>query len=156
MLRIPAPETKTRQQDYTAEIPDDVARRLRWYRRQILPHLSADVNGDLFVTRKGNRKNQKTLTDQIIQVIEDCVGIHMTPHQFRHFCAVSYLDEHPEDMETARALLGHASSKTTQIYVGSGSRRASRVYGGFVSEQRDALKLKGKRRPRRKAKKKAA
>ena len=84
------------------------------------------------------------------------VGIHMTPHQFRHFCGTSYLDENPEHMETARALLGHASIKTTQIYVGRGTRRASRVYGGFVSEQRDALKLKGKRRLRRKAKKEAA
>jgi integrase len=156
LLHIPKAELKSGKQNYDAEVPDDVARRLRWYRRQILPHLSADVNGDLFVTRKGNRKNQKTLTDQIIQVIEDYVGIHMTPHQFRHFCAVSYLDEHPEDMETARALLGHASSKTTLIYAGSSSRRASRAYGDFLSEQRGALRLKAKRRPRRKAKKEAA
>jgi integrase len=156
LLHIPKAEMKSRKHDYDAEVPDDVARRLRWYRREILARLNADPNGDLFVTRKGNRKNQKTLTDQIIQVIEDYVGIHMTPHQFRHFCAVSYLDEHPEDMETARALLGHASSKTTLIYAGSSSRRASRAYGDFLSEQRGALRLKAKRRPRRKAKKEAA
>ena len=156
LLHIPKAELKSGKQNYDAEVPDDIARRLRWYRREILAHLSADVNGDLFITKAGNRKTQDTLTDQIIQVIEDYVGIHMTPHQFRHFCAVSYLDEHPEDMETARALLGHASIKTTRIYVGSGSRRASRAYGSFVSEQRNALKLKGKRRLRRKAKKEAA
>ena len=153
MLRIPAPETKTRQQDYTAEIPDDVARRLRWYRHQILPRLGADANGDLFVTKHGKPKSQETLTQQIIQIIEDYVGIHMTPHQFRHFCASSYLDENPENTETARALLGHASIKTTRIYVGSSSRRASRAYGDFLSEQRGALRLKAKRRLRRKAKK---
>lgn len=152
LVHIPAPETKTKQQDYTAEIPDDVTRRLRWYRREILARLNADVNGDLFVTRQGKRKSQETLTQQIIETIEDYVGIHMTPHQFRHFCAVSYLEENPEDMETARALLGHASSKTTRIYAGSGSRRASRAYNDFVFEQRDALKLKAKRRPQRKTK----
>jgi integrase len=156
LLHIPKAELKSGKQNYDAEVPDDIARRLRWYRREILARLNADPNGDLFVTRKGNRKNQKTITDQIIQVIEDYVGIHMTPHQFRHFCAVSYLDEHPEDMETARALLGHASSKTTLIYAGSSSRRASRAYGDFLSEQRGALRLKAKRRPRRKAKKEAA
>ena len=153
LLHIAATELKSRCQDYTVEIPDHVARRLRWYRREVLVRLNADVNGDLFVTKEGKRKTQDTLTDQIIQVIEDQVGIHMTPHQFRHFCGNSYLDGNPKDTETARALLGHASVKTTRIYVGSGSRRASRAYGDFVSEQRDALKLKGKGQPRRKTKK---
>ncbi len=152
LLHIPAEETKAKKQDYTAEVPADLARRLRWYRRHILPALSADPNGDLFVTRQGRRKSQETLTQQIIETIEEHVGIHMTPHQFRHFCAVSYLEENPEDMETARALLGHGWSKTTLIYAGSGSRRASRAYGNFVSEQRDALKLKAKQPPRRRTK----
>ena len=77
----------------------------------------------------------------------------MTPHQFRQLCGSSYVDENPHDIETARALLGHASSKTTLIYVGSSSRRASRAYNRFVFEKRDALKLKRKRRLKRKPKK---
>jgi len=154
LLHIPKAETKSGQQDLDADIPDHVARKLRWYRRHILPCLNADPNGDLFVTANGNRKAQDTFTDQIILTIEDRVGIHMTPHQFRHFCGVSYLDENPKDMETVRALLGHASIKTTQIYVGPGSRRASRAYNAFVFEQREALKLKDKRRPSRNTNKK--
>jgi integrase len=156
LLHIPKVETKSGKQDYDAEIPNHVARRLRWYRRHILPSLNADPSGDLFVTAKGKRKLQDTLTDQMIRVIENYVGIHMTPHQFRHFCAVSYLEANPEDTETARALLGHTSSKMTRIYVGSGSQRASRAYNQFVFEQRDALKLKAERRPRRKIRKGAA
>jgi integrase len=70
----------------------------------------------------------------------------MTPHQFRHFGATSYLEQYPEDFETARALLGHSSSKTTRIYAGSSSRRASRAYGQYLFKQREALKL---RRPRK-------
>jgi integrase len=65
----------------------------------------------------------------------------MTPHQFRHFCAASYLEDHPEDFETARAMLNHRSSKTTLVYAGSSDRRASRVYGKYLFEQRDKLKL---------------
>ena len=45
-----------------------------------------------------------------------------------------YLEENPEDLETAKALLGHAWTKTTLIYVGSSSRRASRAYNRFVFE----------------------
>ncbi len=76
------------------------------------------------------------------------IGIHMTPHQFRHFAATSYLEHHPEDFETARSILGHAWSKTTRIYAGSSSRRASRAYNQFLFKQREELKLK---RPRQEA-----
>jgi integrase len=147
LLHIPKTEMKGGREDFNAEVPDDAARRLRWYRRHILPRLNADVNGDLFVTSKGVRKDQKTVTIQITRLIADLLGIHMTVHQFRHLAGASYLDANPEDTESARALLGHAYSKTTRIYVGSASRRASRAYNRFLFEQREALILK--RKPQR-------
>ena len=52
----------------------------------------------------------------------------------------------PEDFETAKSLLGHAWSKTTKIYAGSETRRASRAYNKFVFEQREILRIKRKRR----------
>jgi site-specific recombinase XerD len=148
-MHIPAPQTKTKKHDIVSEVPDEVARRLRWYRRHILPRLGADPNGYLFVTEQGGRKEQETITGQIINAIAKHVGIHMTPHQFRHFGAASYLEEHPEDFETARSLLGHAWSKTTRIYAGSSSRRASRAYNQHLFKQREALKLMRSRRKRR-------
>jgi integrase len=153
LLHIPRIEMKGGREDFNAEVPDDVARRLRWYRRHILTRLSADVNGDLFVTRKGVRKDQRTITIQIARIIADLLGIHMTVHQFRHLAGASYLDANPQDTESARALLGHAYSKTTRIYVGSASRRASRAYNRFLFEQRDALILKRKRQRMPKTKK---
>jgi hypothetical protein len=36
LLHIPKDEMKGGREDFTAEVPDDVARRLRWYRRHIL------------------------------------------------------------------------------------------------------------------------
>ena len=83
---------------------------------------------------------------RIIKEIERSLGIHMTPHQFRHLCGHSYVEDNPHDLETVRALLGHAWSKTTQVYVGSSSRRASKAYNRFVIEKRQALKLRRKRR----------
>ena len=46
-------------EDFVAEVPDDVAQRLRWYRRHILPRLNADLNGDLFVTKKGKTEGSE-------------------------------------------------------------------------------------------------
>jgi integrase len=146
LLHIAARDTKSKKYDIISEVADEVARRLRWYRRQVLPRLNADVNGDLFVTERGSRKKQPTLTIQITRTIMRHVGIYMTPHQFRHFGATSYLEQHPEDFETARAILGHAWSKTTRIYAGSSSRRASRAYNQYLFKQREALKLQRLRR----------
>jgi integrase len=149
LLHIAARNTKTKRQDIVSEVPDEVAGRLRWYRRHVLPRLGADVNGPFFVTERGDRKGQATLTKQITTLIARYIGIHMTPHQFRHFGATSYLEEHPEDFETARAILGHAWSKTTRIYAGSSSRRASRAYNQYLLKQREALKLLRPRTKRR-------
>jgi integrase len=145
-----------RSADYTAEVSGDVAKGLRWYRRRILSRLGADGDGFLFVTAKGRLKDQRTITVQIIKIIERYLGVHMTPHQFRHLCGTSYLEARPEDTETARALLGHSSVKTTRVYVGSATRRASRAYGDHLFRQRRALKLKLKRQASRKGKKEVA
>ena len=149
LLHVAARHTKGKKRDIITEVPDEVARRLRWYRRHLLPRLNADLNGYLFVTRKGSRKCQQTITKQIIDALARHVGIHMTPHQFRHFGATSYLEQYPEDFETARAILGHAWTKTTRIYAGSPSRRASRAYNQHLFAQRDALKLVRLTRQRR-------
>jgi integrase len=148
LLHIAAQDTKSKKKDIVVEVPDEVARRIRWYRRHILPRLGADINGPLFVTEKGRPKGQPTLTKQIIDAIERHIGIHMTPHQFRHFGATDYLEQHPEDFETAREILGHSSSKTTRIYAGSSSRRASRAYGQHLFKQREALRLRVPRKRR--------
>jgi integrase len=149
VLHIAARHTKSKRKDITREVPDEVARRLRWYRRHVLPRLGADVNGYLFVTESGSRKGQATITKQITDALARHIGIHMTPHQFRHFCAASYLEQHPEDFETPREFLDHAWTKTTRIYAGSSGRRASRAYNQHLLAQREALKLmRSKRQPR--------
>jgi len=151
LLRIPAAETKSKKKDVVAEIPEDVARRIRWYRLHVLPRLNADLDGPLFVTETGAAKLQDTLSDQMIHVTRNRVGVHLTPHQFRHLAATWYLEAHPEDFETVRTLLGHVFSKTTLIYGGNSHRRGAAAYGRFLNEKREALKLN---RPRKTARKK--
>jgi integrase len=148
LLYVPKDATKTRRRDLVFEIPPELAENLRFYRREILPRLGAGPNGDLFVTQGGERKGQETLSQQTTERIGRQVGLHMTPHQFRHVAAIFYLDAHPEDFQSVSDLLGHRWSKTTQIYAGSSTRRASRAYGAHVIEQRQAMALKRKRRRR--------
>ena len=104
LLHVPAAEMKSRLNDYIAEVPDHVARRLRWYRRHVLPQLDADPNGDLFVSRGGKIKNERTLPKQIKDTLAKRLGLVMTVHQFRHHAGTSYLKENPQDLETARQL----------------------------------------------------
>ena len=111
-----------------------------------MPRIGADIYGRLFVSEGGGGKCQETLTVQVMEKIADHVGIHMTPHQFRHFAAMLYLEEHPEDFQTVSDLLGHGWAKTTLIYAGSSSRRASKAYGAMLVKKRDTLKLKQVRR----------
>ncbi len=150
VLYVGKSETKTRRRDLVFEIPPELAENVRFYRREILPRLGADPNGDLFVVPGGRRKSQRTLAQQLTETIADVVGVGMSPHQFRHVAAIFYLDAHPEDFQTVTDLLGHIWSKTTLIYAGASSRRASRVYGEHVVEQRRALALMQKRKRRRK------
>ena len=146
LLHIPAAETKTKK-EIIHDVPKDVADRIRWYRKHVLARVSGDCDGYLFVAQHGGRKDQKTLAGQLIAFVERNVGLRMTPHQFRHFAAVSYLEENPEDFETARGFLGHAWSKTTSRYAGSSTRRSGRAYAQFLFRSRSALRLQ---RPTRK------
>ena len=102
---------------------------------------------------QGEPKGQDTLTDQIIKTIECYLGIHMSPHQFRHLAAHSYLEENPEDFETASRLLGHGWSKTTRSMSAPRAGGPAGPTTSFVFEQREALKLKRKRQRKRKPKK---
>ena len=139
-------DTKTKKRDLTFDLPAELGEPLRWYRREILPLLGADRGGDLFVRQGGKRKSQETLSQQLTEIIADRIGIHMTPHQFRHLAAALYLEEHSDDLRSVTDLLGRAWAKTTSIYAGSSGRRASRVYGEHVLERRRTLELQRRRR----------
>jgi site-specific recombinase XerD len=121
---------------------------IEWYRQTIIPALGGDPNGDLFINPGGGSGTRDALTDKIVKAIKRRLGIQMSPHQFRHLAAKLYLDQHPEDFETVRALLGHAWSKTTQMYVGLSSGRAGQTYAKMMVEQRRKLKDQPKRRRR--------
>jgi integrase len=140
-LIIPASETKTKQRDCIFYVDTWLQKRIDWYRRNVLPAINADPNGDLFALPSAKRRCQSGLCGLISQTIKRELGIHMTPHQFRHLAAKTYLDQRPEDFETVRQLLGHSFMKTTLIYSGMSNERASRTYAASLADQR--MRMRG-------------
>lgn len=136
-LIIPAPETKTRRRDCIFGVDAWLQKRIDWYRRNILPAINADPNGDLFALPSAERRSQNGLSRLITQTVKRELGIHMTPHQFRHLAAKTYLDHHPDDLETVRQMLGHSFMKTTLIYSGMSGERASCAYAAHLADQRE-------------------
>ena len=97
------------------------------------------------MTKGGGLKTQETLSQQIIETIADHVGIHMTPHQFRHFAATLYLEARPEDFETVEILLGHGVEQDDDR--STPARRPDAPAAPTAKtlfEQREALKFVGK------------
>jgi hypothetical protein len=85
------------------------------------------------VAEGGRVKRQDTITDQIIAVIAKRVGIHMTPHQFRHLGATSYLAANPEDFETVTQMLGQRGVRPTASTPASAANEPSGPITGCYS-----------------------
>ena len=128
-LLIPKGETKTKRFDLVFDLDAETSKMLRWVRKDFLPAIDADPEGDLFAMPGGTRRGQGSFCEAVKSAIKAHIGIEMTVHQFRHAAAKLYLDTHPEDFETIRQLLGHSFGKTTLLYAGLSSERASRSYG---------------------------
>lgn len=135
-LIIPASETKTKRMDCVFGVDPWLHKHIDWYRRNVLPAINADPTGDLFMLPSAKRRCKSGLCGLITQTIKRALGIHMTPHQFRHLAAKSYLDQHPEGFETVRQFLGHSFMKTTLIYSGMSGERASWAYATNLADQR--------------------
>ena len=75
------------------------------------------LTSPLFLNAVGRRLRSQTFRKRL-RVLSHRVGIapHLTPHQFRHSAATLLIEE-GIDIRMVQALLGHASLRTTEIYV---------------------------------------
>ena len=82
--------------------------------------------GHFFVNRCGRGYSDQSVRAMIRKYLATAhLGIHVTPHMFRHTCATELL-EADVDLRYIQVLLGHSSISTTQIYThvtGSKQRR---------------------------------
>jgi integrase len=121
-------------------LPEATTRMLEKYIRRHRPALAAPDCPWLFPGRGGTAKNHSTLRSQLQGQINRLVGIHMTPHQFRHLAAKLYLDRNPGQYEVVRRLLGHKTIKTTlAFYAEFSTARASRLFDDVVEQLQKEL-----------------
>lgn len=88
------------------------------FRRYCLDRAKHDsLKSPLFLNVVGRRLRAQTFRKRL-RVLSRRLGIapHLTPHQFRHSAATLLIEE-GTDIRMVQALLGHASLRTTEIYV---------------------------------------
>jgi integrase/recombinase XerD len=75
------------------------------------------LKSPLFLNAVGRRLRSQTFRKRL-RVLSNRLGIapHLTPHRFRHSAATLLIEE-GTDIRMVQALLGHASLRTTEIYV---------------------------------------
>jgi integrase len=147
LISIPMAESKNGERiDY--ELAGGPAVLLDRYLARFRPAL---VKGDcpfLFPGEDGlGCKDQGTLSQQLVEIIETRVGIRLTPHQFRHLAARLLLRAAPGAFGAAQQLLGHKHLKTTTaFYAGIDTLTAGRQYDQILEATRAQLPRRPPRR----------
>ena len=114
--------------------------------------LGAHKLSALFISKKGNRLSVRTAQDNLKKIVEKAGPLSIdkiTPHTFRHAFATHAI-EGEQDLIVLKAILGHASSKSTEIYCHPSLRVlrkavnnhiASKILGDLMKENSVALRI---------------
>ena len=143
---IPGEETKTGE-PYEVTIPADTTVLLAAYRERYLPLISTEPTSLLFPNLSGCCRDDTAFSTALSAFLRRETGLLMNAHLFRHLAVTLYLRNHPEDLETARRILGHKSLATTMRFYAYIKNDASfRRYDEFIATQRtEAPRLKRER-----------
>jgi integrase len=123
------------------DLPKCTADMLAWFIREIRPRICAVPSPWLFPNAQGHQRNVVSFGRQISKTIKRNTGLLMHPHLFRHLAVKFLLMDRPEDIESARLLLGHKTTRTTlAAYAQVTNALAQKRFEGLVDQKRaDAL-----------------
>lgn len=111
------------------------------YRSELLGAERLDA---LFISKKGNRLSVRTAQDNLKKIVAKAgpFGIDkVTPHSFRHAFATHAI-EGEQDMFVLKAVMGHASTKSTEIYLHPSMRVLRKAMNNHIASEilRDLVK----------------
>ena len=115
VVRIHGKGRRERKLPLTGDLLDIINKWLI-YRTQLN---NADTLQALFVSKKGNRLSSRTAQDNLKKIVEKAGPFSIdkvTPHSLRHAFATHAI-EGEQDIFVLKAIMGHASTKSTEIYL---------------------------------------
>jgi site-specific recombinase XerD len=86
---------------------------------------NSELSNALFISKKGNRLAIRTIEDnmrKLVDRLEFKLHFRVTCHTLRHTFA-SHLNDNGEDILVIQSLLGHASPRSTKIYIHPSQKR---------------------------------
>lgn len=131
-LRIPAAETKTGE-PFEVLLRARTVRLLTLFMERYRDRLTAVASPALFASPRGGTRAVTSFGTALGAFVLRETGLRINPHLFRHLAVKLVLDANPGDMETARRILGHRTSATTQrAYADRGTEAAFQRYAGVL------------------------
>jgi len=119
------------------EVPVEVARLIDEYATYYRARLAPGASQYLFIHQGGKRKPEGALRDGLTKAVRKHVGIHLTPHQYRHVAADLYLRAHPGEYVVVQQLLGHRNVQTTlNFYARDQARTAGQLFDKTLADYR--------------------
>ena len=146
-IRIDGAETKTGRPIW-GPIPKPLHDHLDHYLRVVRPRLLRGKPSDrLWVSWTGDEMSEHAVYLRLTKFTKRMFGLPLNPHLFRRIDGTTISALAPDQIDTARALLGHSSVKTTQEhYVVAEGIAASRRHGKIIAALRRRLPGGRKRR----------
>ena len=135
-LRIPPAETKTGE-PFEALLRARTVGLLTTFTGRYRGRLTAVPSSTLFASPGGGTRDAVTFGQALGAFVRRETGLLVNPHLFRHLAVKLLLDENPGDIETARRILGHRSSATTErAYADRSAAAAHRRYDDMIDRRR--------------------
>ena len=144
------PEEVKNEQPLRYRIDGPTAALLEEYLAHWRPRLCPKPNGWLFPGPDGNAIDPRTMASAIQTQSRRVLGVALSPHQFRHISAESFLLAHPDKLDLISEHLGHRDPNTTRrYYARSKQKQASRIYHEHVLKVREEAGRRVARRSRK-------
>lgn len=135
------PDEVKNHQELRHELEGPAAELLEEYLDHWRMKLSDKPNPWLFPGPDGEPIDPKTLASHIQAQTKRVLGVEITPHQFRHISAETFLLAHPDKFDLMSEHLGHRDRNTTRrYYARAKQKQASRAYREHVLKVRNEAK----------------
>lgn len=137
IIDLTAEEVKNGQ-ELRHELEGPTVELLEEYLADWRSRLCAKPNPWLFPGPDGERIDPRTMAFAVQAQSRRVLGVAISPHQFRHISADSFLQAHPDKLDQISEHLGHRDRNTTRYYYArSKQKQASRAYRKHVLKLHD-------------------